>query len=197
MRIIGIAVLSALLASTPAVASEPPLPSAERLRSVVPEVSVVDQNGRRLNFYADLVRGHTVAINLVFTHCESVCPAQGRQFASLRKVIPKDVRLISISLDPERDTPARLRKWQSGFGKVPGWTLVTGKKAEIDRLVSALTGDVSRPAMHTPLVFIGNDSNGSWVRANGLGGTDAIKRQLEEAAHPPKDPARPPELQSN
>ena len=197
MRVLGIAILLALLASTPAVASEPSLQAAERLRSIVPDVPVVDQTGRRLRFYDDLVRGHTVAINLVFTHCERICPAQGRQFALLRKVIPKNVRLISISLDPERDTPARLRKWQSSFGKPGGWTLVTGRKAEINRLVAALTGDIARPSDHTPLVFIGDDSTGSWIRANGLGGTDAMKRQIEEAAHPPKVPARPPEIPTN
>jgi protein SCO1 len=80
----------------------------------------------------------------------------------------KDVHLISISTDPETDTPAQLRAWGAKFGARPGWTLVTGEKAQIDEVVLALIGDIVRKGAHSPIVLIGSDVRGEWVQEYGL-----------------------------
>jgi protein SCO1/2 len=68
---------------------------------------LVDQDGKRIDFYNDLVKGRVVAINFIYTTCNSICPMQGNQFARLQAMLGdrlgKDVLLISISADPETE----------------------------------------------------------------------------------------------
>lgn len=138
----------------------------------IPDVTLLDQDGREVRFYTDLVKGKVVVINFIFTSCKVVCPPLGANFARLQNAagdrVGKDIRLISVSTDPETDTPAQLRAWGEKFGAKPGWTLVTGEKAQIDKLLLALTGDVARKGEHTAVVLIGSDARGEWRQAYGL-----------------------------
>jgi protein SCO1 len=139
---------------------------------VIPDVKVLDQDGNALNFYTDLIKDKTVAINFIFTNCTTICPPLAATFARLQKEmgdkIGKDVHLISISVDPVTDTPERLKAWGAKFKAGPGWTFVTGEKQEMDKLLNALGAAVSNREDHTPALIIGNDSKGIWTRTYGL-----------------------------
>ena len=141
-------------------------------KMVIPDVPVLDQEGNKLHFYTDLIKGKTVAINFIFTNCTTICPPLAATFARLQKEmgdkIGKDVHLISISVDPVTDTPERLKAWGAKFKAGPGWTFVTGEKQEMDKLLNALGAAVSRREDHTPAMIIGNDSKGVWTRTYGL-----------------------------
>jgi protein SCO1/2 len=106
--------------------------SAQRihLAGPIPDVEVVDQEGRKLRFYTDLVRGKTVVVNAVYTRCTNVCPLLGHAFRDLQTALGdrqgRDVHLISISRDPENDTPEDLAAWRRRFEGKPGWTFVNG-----------------------------------------------------------------------
>jgi protein SCO1/2 len=142
----------------------------------IPDVSVIDQQGRPVRFYSDLVKGRVVAINTIFTTCTTICPPMGATFASLQKRLGADAErasLISISIDPATDTPARLKTWAAQFDARPGWTLVTGAKPDVDRLLKALGLFSPSPAEHTPVTLLGNDARGAWTRTYGL--TSATK----------------------
>lgn len=138
----------------------------------IPDVKVLDQHGNALNFYSDLIKGKTVAINFIFTNCTTICPPLAATFARLQKEmgpkVGKDVHLISISVDPVTDTPERLKAWGAKFKAGPGWTFVTGEKQEIDKLLDALGAAVSKREDHTPALIIGNDTKGVWTRTYGL-----------------------------
>ena len=118
-------------------------------------MALVDQDGKRIDFYDDLLKGRVVAINFIYTTCAAICPMQGDQFARLQvqlgERLGKDVLLISISADPEADSPEKLKAWLSHFGAKQGWTFVTGDKPEIDRLSRALTGDEGSQSNNSPL----------------------------------------------
>lgn len=77
------------------------------------------------------------------------------------------VFLVSVTRDPQTDTPDKLAEWGRAYGVKPGWTLVTGEPEAIDRLVRELTGDGARPALHAPALYILNDRTGEWVRDTG------------------------------
>ena len=144
-------------------------PSAERSAMSIPDVEVLDQDGRRVKFYTDLVKGKLVVINFIFTTCTTICPPLGATFARVQKeVANRDVRLISVSVDPVTDTPERLKAWRDKFHAGPSWTLVTGEKQKIDELLSALSITTSRPEDHAPTIIIGNDALGQWTRTFGL-----------------------------
>jgi len=109
----------------------------------IPDATVYNQNGRRLNFYTDLVKGKTVAINFIFTTCTTICPPLTATFRRVQQNLAleqkgSDVQLISISVDPVTDTPERLQDFAAKFKAGPGWTFVTGDKQEIDSLLRAL-----------------------------------------------------------
>lgn len=151
----------------------------------IPDVAVVDQTGAERHFYRDLVAGKTVAVNFVFTTCTTICPPMGANFARLRRELGadagRDLHLISVSVDPTTDTPERLAAWAEKFGAGEGWTLVTGERAEITRLLKALevfTPDVDQ---HSPVVLIGNDEAGSWTRAYGLAPPAKLEELLRRA----------------
>ncbi|HKP14152.1 MAG TPA: SCO family protein, partial [Blastocatellia bacterium] len=141
-------------------------------RPAIPDTPVLDQDGRRLSFYSDLVKGKVVAINFIFTTCTTICPPLGATFAKVGELggehFGADFQLISISVDPTTDTPQRLKAWAAKFNAKPGWTLVTGRQQDIDALLKALGGFSASPRDHTPTVLIIGDSQGVMTRAYGL-----------------------------
>jgi protein SCO1 len=153
----------------------------------IPDTTVYDQNGRRLKFYTDLVKGKTVAINFIFTTCTAVCPPLTATFRrvqqGLSERIGRDVELISISVDPATDVPERLKTFSEKFKAGPGWTFVTGSKPEIDGLLAALGGYASNKNDHTPLLLIGNDAAGFWTRTYGLAPPSQLINLINEAAN--------------
>ena len=138
----------------------------------IPDLSLLDQQGRKIHFYSDLVKGKTVAINFIFTTCTTICPPLGATFAKTQKLLGdrlgKDVYLISVTVDPVTDTPERLHAWGEKFGAKQGWTFVTGEKTQMDKLLKALNGYTARIEDHSPMILIGNDAKSIWTRAYGL-----------------------------
>ncbi|HKY06087.1 MAG TPA: SCO family protein, partial [Blastocatellia bacterium] len=138
----------------------------------IPDVEVFNQDGKKVRFYSDLIRGKVAVISFGFTSCTYICPMQGETLSRLQAVLgnrlSKEVNIISVSLDPETDTPARLKSWGAQFGARPGWTFVTGKRSEIDKVAKAFTGGEALKGEHSPVVFVGSDRQGVWVRAYGL-----------------------------
>ena len=144
----------------------------------IPDVEVLDQDGKALHFYSDLIKDKTVAINFIFTNCTTICPPLAATFAHVQKEmgdkVGKDVHFISISVDPLTDTPERLKAWGAKFKAGAGWTFVTGEKQEMDKLLNALGAAVAKREDHTPAMIIGNDAKGVWTRTYGLAKTGQI-----------------------
>ncbi len=153
----------------------------------IPDVELLDQNGRKIHFYTDLVKGQTVVINFIFTTCTTICPPLGATFARVQKELGdkagRDVRFISISVDPATDTPERLKAWGEKFHAGEGWTFVTGNKPQVDELLRALGASSARREDHSPTILIGNDAHGSWTRAYGLANTSKIIALIDSAAN--------------
>ncbi len=148
------------------------VPLAMPLTRVVPDVAVVDQDGRPKRFYTDLVRGKVVAINFVYTACSSACPAMGQRFAQIQRQLGarlgQDVFLITISTDPAKDTPAKLKAWAAPFQPASGWTLVTGEVAPVQQILKVLTGNSVGQGTHLPLIVLYNDRQTRWREVFGL-----------------------------
>lgn len=157
---------------------------ARPARAAVADVAVLDQDGRALRFYSDLVQGRVVAINFVFTGCSAVCPLLGAHFASVQQSLggeASQVGLISVSIDPLNDTPAALRQWRDKFSMRPGWTLVTGRRNDIDRLLGSLGAAAPDPGAHTPfLLIVDGVRGGPWLRMDGLADPVQVARALRQ-----------------
>jgi protein SCO1/2 len=151
----------------------------------IPNVKVVDQNGKALDFYTDLVKGHNVAINFIFTTCTTVCPVLSATFRRVQVELESsqsDTKLISISVDPTVDTPERLRDFAEKFKAGPGWTFVTGDKTEIDSLLQRLGAGVGNKNDHTSMILIGNDPADVWTRTYGLSSPTVIMKVITDTA---------------
>jgi protein SCO1/2 len=132
----------------------------------IPDIEVLDQDGKPVKFYTDLVKGKKVMISFVFTSCRLACPMVGRNFQKLQEQIGsglgKDVFLISVTTDPLIDTPKLFKKWGEKFGRREGWTLVTGDEANINNLLLPLTGSTrQREGEHISLVILFDGVSGA------------------------------------
>jgi cytochrome oxidase Cu insertion factor (SCO1/SenC/PrrC family) len=158
--------------------------SGEFPKMNIPDVELLDQDGRKIHFYTDLVKGRTVAINFIFTTCTTICPPLGATFARVQKElgdkVGRDVRFISISVDPATDTPERLKAWGAKFHAGDGWTFVTGNKPQVDELLRALGASSARREDHSPTVLIGNDAQGNWTRTYGLANTTQLVQIIDD-----------------
>jgi len=173
---------------TPALTEQQPKtpeekPATEKLS--IPDLEVLDQDGRKLHFYTDLVKDRIVAINFIFTTCTTICPPLTATFARVQKDLGeragRDVQMISISVDPTTDTPERLKAWSEKFHAAPGWTFVTGAKPVINDLLRALGAATASPQDHSPMVLIGNDARGEWTRTYGLAPPRQILQLINNA----------------
>lgn len=204
---VWVALATALALVGPALAQKPGAPAAAQppLNDVgkgeattkskapsIPDVEVLDQEGHKLHFYSDLVRGKTVAINFIFTTCTTICPPLTANFAKVQKNLAEqgesNVRLISVSVDPENDTPERLKKYAELFHARPGWTFVTGRRSELEQIWQAFNIYLSSKQDHPPTVAVGNDLTHVWNYASGLtsagklGGVIEATLKSEESA---------------
>ena len=148
------------------------------------DIELVNQDGRKVRFYSDLIDGKIVIINSFFATCTGVCPVMGGTFkkiqAELGDRIGKDVHLISISVDPENDTPAALRKYAKATAARPGWTFITGDRKNVEAALHKLGLKTANKESHTPVVLIGNEPKGVWKKAFGLAASDDVIKLVNE-----------------
>jgi protein SCO1 len=169
----------------------------------IPDVNLVAQDGHRVRFGDDLVKKKIVAVNFIFTSCKGICPPLGANFARLRErlggLAGDGVELISVSVDPQTDTPERLRAWREGFGGGgPGWTLLTGTKQDIDTLLKGMGVFAADKNAHSPLILLGDGHTGKWTRVHGLTAPEQLAAmivRMHDAARAagPSAPIRPDE----
>lgn len=149
----------------------------------IPDTALTDEDGKQVHFYRDVVAGKVVAINFIFTSCTTICPPMGANFGKLQKLLAanagRPVELVSISIDPTTDTPARLKAWRSQFGSEAGWTLLTGSKPRVDALLRSLGVASSSANDHTPILLVGDEPNGQWQRVYGLAAPQEIAGVLD------------------
>ena len=155
----------------------------------IPDVELVNQRGERVHFYTDLVKGKAVAIQTIFTTCTTICPPMGATWGRvedlLRESDPANYRLISISIDPQVDTPPRLTQWAAQFHAGPQWTLLTGPQPEIDRLLKALKLYTADKFSHTPLAMVGSESGWQYLdvlRSQAPAIADSLRKSMAEVA---------------
>jgi cytochrome oxidase Cu insertion factor (SCO1/SenC/PrrC family) len=169
----------------PTSATQPITAATDEEARPIPNTSVLDQDGRRLDFYNDLVKGRTVAVNFMFTTCTGVCPMLTAKFRQLQQQLTargSDARLISISVDPTTDTPERMKAYAAQFKAGPGWTFVTGDKPEIDALLRALGSAATNKTDHTSTALVINDAAGFRTRVSVLSPANTLANLVVEAA---------------
>jgi protein SCO1/2 len=147
------------------------MPAASQVS--IPNVVLVSHEGQPRRFYDDLVRGRTVVVQFFFTECSGVCPlSTGRMLAlqeALAERLGRDVDFLSITLDPEHDTPEVLAGHARAIGARPGWTFLTGAPEDIRALRYRLGVYDLDPLLdadrnqHAGVLVFGNDNKQRWL----------------------------------
>ena len=147
------------------------------------DVELIDQDGKALRLYSDLIKGKVVIINAMFTSCKGVCPPMTHNMEQIQdwlgNRLGKDVRLLSFSVDPDTDTPPVLKEFASKYHARPGWHFLTGKKENLEFALRKLGQYVEVREDHTNIFIIGNDRTGLWKKAFGLAQPDSLIKVIE------------------
>ena len=136
-----------------------------------PNAPLINQDGETLYFYDDVIKGKVVTINFMFTSCGDSCPMETAKLRKVQEMLGehagKDVYMYSITVDPDRDTPAALKAYMQKFNIGPGWQFLTGKKEDIDQIRKRLGmySDEEEELSDHPINFVvGNEATGQWLR---------------------------------
>ena len=137
-----------------------------------PNVTLYTHEGKPVKFYDDLMAGKVVAINVMYAACAGICPLSTMHLKQVQKLIGerlgKDTFMYSLTLEPEHDRPRVLRDYMRRHEVGPGWTFLTGSRADITEVRYRLgfydiDPEVDRDnATHTGMVRIGNERLDRW-----------------------------------
>ncbi|MBM6579380.1 SCO family protein [Microvirga sp. BT689] len=147
-------------------------------KDYLPNVPVMSQNGERLLFYDDAIKGKIVVISFIYTSCRDICPVVTARLAQVEEklgaAVGRDIFFVSISIDPLNDTPGKLKEYADAFQAGPGWLFLTGKPEDID-LIRYKLGDRSRKlSEHRNEIWLANDATGDWARDSVFGDIDSL-----------------------
>ena len=174
----------------PAPAPSEPVRSEEAKGIHLPDETLVDQDGQTVRLASALTGRRAVVVNFLFTTCSTICSPMSAIFARLRRELGepegKDVLFLSVTLDPIRDTPERLKQFAEKFeqGPRPGWSFLTGEPERVKRVLQALGGWVPDKTSHTPVTLVGNPATGKWIRLNGMPTPSRLREALSEVGQP-------------
>ncbi len=161
----------------------PPSGPVSPARKYFTDVELVDQEGRTRRLYSDLLQGKTVVAAAFFTACTGSCPVVAEKLAALQdwlgERLGRDVVLLSFSVDPQTDTPARLKQYAAKLGARPGWFFLTGKPANLDWALYKLGTWAGPKDGHSNLLVVGNEPSGRWKKVFGLAPAEDLIRSLD------------------
>ena len=156
--------------------------------SYFPNIPLFTQDGKKVHFFDDLIKGKVVAVNFIFTGCSASCSMETARLRDVQDLLGdrmgKDVFFYSISIDPENDTPEALKAYAKKFNVGPGWTFLTGRRQDIDLLREKL--GLYMPQLeagqnkndHDLSLVIGNQATGRWMKASPFENPDILATQI-------------------
>lgn len=138
---------------------------------VIPAIKLVRDDGKTVDLVQELDDGRAVVLNFIYTTCTEICPLTSNTFSKFQSKLGKKrdkVHLISISIDPEQDTPAVLRKYAAKYKAGSQWKFYTGTTvASVDaqKAFDVYRGDKMN---HIPITYLRAAPGKSWLRIDGF-----------------------------
>jgi protein SCO1/2 len=165
-------VLGLGMASAGALGAQAPEPYKRSLETYsVPDVTLVNQEGTKVKLKSVLDSGEPVILDFIFGTCTTICPVLSAGYANLQAKMPPGsprIHLVSVTIDPENDTPKVLRDYLKRYRAKPGWDIYTGRREDIDKVMYAFNAYVPNKMSHYPLTIIRETKTGKWIRIFGL-----------------------------
>jgi len=153
-------------------------PAAESAEIDLRNHMLVDQDGQELMFVSDVIGDNIVVMDFVYTTCTTICPVLSALFTQVQgklgDAVGDEVVLVSMSVDPVRDTPQRLKAYSAKHRAGEGWLWLTGPKADVDDVLTGLGAYTSNFEDHPSMVLIGDGRTGEWKRLFGFPNPDRV-----------------------
>jgi protein SCO1/2 len=149
----------------------------------LPELQLVRQDGKEVKFPDELNDGRVVVLSYIYTSCTAICPMTSQTIYKLQGKLAADldkVHLVSISIDPEQDTPGILNQYAQKFHASKYWDHYTGTaeaSIKIQKSMNAYLGDKMN---HVPVTFIWGGKGSSWIRIDGFASADDLLFEVQK-----------------
>jgi protein SCO1/2 len=143
----------------------------------LPDVMLVRDDNRTVSFKDEINDGRPVVLTFIYTTCTSICPVISQTLSQLQSKLGADrdqVHLVSISIDPENDTPERLRAYAAKFGAGPEWQHYTGTLAASVAAQKAFNVFREDKMDHNPVVLLRAAPGKDWLRIDGFATADEL-----------------------
>lgn len=150
----------------------------------LPDAVLVTQDGAEVSLRSDVVGDRIVVMDFVYTTCTTVCPVLSAIFGQVQTKLDgrlgREVVMVSISVDPTRDSPARLKSYSAKHHAGDGWLWLTGPKHTVDGVLRELGAYTPNFRDHPSMVLVGDGGSGQWARFLGFPSADQIVRKVDE-----------------
>ncbi len=147
------------------------------------DLELVNQNGETVRFASDVVGDKIVVVDFVYTTCTTVCPVLSTLLSQVQNrlgdQLGDEVALVSVTVDPNRDTPQRLKAYAAKHGAREGWTWLTGPKPAVDEVLTRFGAYTSNFEDHPAMVLVGDGRSGEWTRFFGFPSPDQLLAQVD------------------
>lgn len=156
-------------------------------RYTIPDVELINQEGQKVRLKELVEIDEPVVVDFIYGTCTTICPVLSAGFSSLQRKLNKEgrlPRLISITIDPENDTPKVMKEYLEKYRAKPGWDFLTGTRADIDTVMTAFNAYIPDKMSHYPLNMIRNPKDGTWVRLFGILSSRNFLAEYKQVANP-------------
>ena len=141
-----------------------------------------------MRFYTDVLRNRVVLINFIFTNCQDACPMMTRMLTQVETLLGEDrskVEFVSISIDPERDSPAAMKEFAKKHGADhEGWVFLTGEPDRVNYIVKKLGQYTDEVEAHSTLMLAANVKEQHWKKVPPMVPPPGIAAILREMVEP-------------
>ena len=149
----------------------------------LPQTTLLRSDGVKTNFPNEIDDGRPVVLNFIFTTCTAICPILSQSFAEFQRKLganSEKVRMVSISIDPEADTPARLTEYAKRFDAGRQWGFYTGSLQASVTLQKAFQAYFGDKMHHRPMTFMRAAPGQGWVRLEGFATPDELLKEYRQ-----------------
>jgi protein SCO1/2 len=161
-----------------AMMNESAVPEPAQASVTLNDSVLLDQDGKSVRLVSDVIADRIVVMDFVYTTCTTVCPVLSAILSQVQSRLAEqddtDVRLISISVDPVRDTPERLKAYADSHHSGSEWFWLTGEKTQVDEVLRGLGAYTPDFEDHPSMVLVGDPRTGTWKRFFGFPGPEKI-----------------------
>jgi protein SCO1/2 len=152
----------------------------------IPDVVLINQDGNKVRFASLLNSDQPVIVDFIYGTCTTICPVLSAGYINLQRKLDstnQKAKLISITIDPENDSPKVLKEYLKRYRAKPGWDFLTGSRADIDAVMKGFNAYIPDKMSHYPLNLIRSPIDGSWVRLFGILSSSELMNEYLKVAN--------------